>query len=223
MEIEKLGKIAKLTKNFVEEVYFNNWGKYPTSHDYLHILRVLRISNYIAENEKLSFEEKFLLEIACLLHDIAIPLKSSKENHAIESSKIAFKFLSKLELDEKYIDLICSAIAEHSWSKQSKSSSKISAILQDADRIDALGTIGFARMIIYGEYMKRKLHHPNEIIPRNREINDNEYTLDHVYTKLIKIPEKMNTKIGRKIAEIRIKKLISLIEEFEREFWIKDL
>ncbi len=221
MKVEGLQHVIKVVEEYVERVYSENWGKYPTSHDYLHVIRVLRVAEHIAEAENLSCEERLMLKIACLLHDIAIPLRGSKENHAAESAEIARKFLRKAGLSGEHIAEICRAISEHSWSEGRKPSSKISAILQDADRIDALGVVGFARMICYGEYMKRKLHHPVEIIPKERELNDEAYTLDHVFTKLINIPKTMNTNIGKAIAQERLRKLIELVKKFEHEASLK--
>ena len=69
--------------------------------------------------------------------------------------------------------------------------------------------------------MKRKLHHPVEIIPKERELNDEAYTLDHVFTKLINIPKTMNTNIGKAIAQERLRKLIELVKKFEHEASLK--
>ncbi|MCS7386853.1 MAG: HD domain-containing protein [archaeon GB-1867-005] len=215
--MSNLTEIIDKVKVQVERIYEENWGKYPTSHDMLHILRVCNLAMIIALNENIGERELHLLKLACLLHDIALPMKGCKQDHASESAKIAKKLLENYKLNSNEIELICNAIREHSWTSKKRPSTIISAILQDADRLDALGVVGFARMICYGEYMKRKLHHPLEVMPKKRRVDDEAYTLDHVFAKLVKLPKSMNTKTGRKIANKRLKKLLSLIEDFESE------
>ncbi|RLE53186.1 MAG: phosphohydrolase [Candidatus Methanomethylicota archaeon] len=216
-KVESLNEVIREVQEYVSKVYEDNWGKYPTSHDYLHIIRVLTLALKIADEEHLDSESILLLKLACLLHDIAIPITGCKQKHAEESAKIATQILKKYEFTEDEIRLVCSAIREHSWSKRKKPATLLSAILQDADRLDALGVIGFARMICYGEFMKRKLHHPTEVIPKTRQIDDERYTIDHVFAKLVKLPQSMNTETGKRLAKERVQKLLKLTEEFEKE------
>ncbi|HDO21140.1 MAG: HD domain-containing protein [archaeon GB-1845-036] len=206
-----------LLRKRVKRIYDEHWGNYPTSHDYLHVERVLNNAMKIALHENLSEINLHLLKIACLLHDIAIPIYGVKKDHAEISSLTARKILAEFNFNPHHTDIICNAIREHSWSKARKPTNKISAILQDADRLDSLGVIGLIRMVIYGEYKKRKLYFQGEPIPESRVIDDSLYTLDHLFKKLINIPKMMNTYIGRRLADERIKRLLNLVDALKEE------
>ncbi|HDD63636.1 MAG TPA: HD domain-containing protein [Thermoprotei archaeon] len=201
----------------VKRIYEENWGKYPPSHDFLHVKRVLVIAEKIAREEGFTEEDILILKTAVILHDIAIAVTGSKNNHAEKSSKIAEDMLRKLGYPSKAVEVICTAIAEHSWRVNRKPSSRISAILQDADRIDALGAIGLARLFSYSTILGRLFYNEEEPIPRSRQLNEDRYALDHVFTKLAKIPDRMNTASGRRIAENRLKLLLKILGYMERE------
>lgn len=209
--------LEKIEDN-VREIYKTNFGKYPLSHDFLHVLRVLRLAERIASEEGLKDEKELLaLRLAVFLHDIGIAVTGRKEKHAEVSAQLSRQILREHGADEELIQKVCQAIREHSWKLQSKPSTRISAILQDADRLDALGLIGFIRMYTYSVQLGRIFYCEEEPIPRQRQPNDNIYTLDHVYVKLIKIPEKMNTSAGREIAEKRVKRLLEAVKVLVRE------
>jgi len=209
--------IVKVIEGRVLEIYNSCRGNYPSSHDFLHVKRVLCNALIIADSLKLSFHDKFLLTLACLLHDISIPLYGVKEDHAFQSSEYAKHILLDCGLNSCDVEVVCSAIREHSWSSNVKPKSLISMILQDADRLDALGIIGFARMIIYGEFSNRTLYFEPEFIPRFREIDDSNYTLDHVFSKLIHIPKSMNTEFARNLAFKRLRNLLWIVKLMEFE------
>ncbi|MEM0084152.1 MAG: HD domain-containing protein [Candidatus Methanomethylicia archaeon] len=209
--------IVRVVESKVLDIYNSCRGNYPSSHDFLHVKRVLNNALTIAENIGVSDYDKFLLTLACLLHDISIPLYGVKEDHAYKSAEYARYFLLDCGLNLNDIEIICNAIREHSWSSKVKSNNLISMVLQDADRLDALGIIGFARMIIYGEFSDRILYFEPEFTPRFRSIDDSNYTLDHVFSKLIHIPESMNTEFAKNIAFKRLSNLLWVVKLLEFE------
>lgn len=209
--------IVRVVENKVLDIYSSCRGNYPSSHDFLHVKRVLRNALIIAENLGFSDHDKFLLILACLLHDISIPLYGVKEDHAHKSAEYARHILLDCGLDLSDVEVICNAIREHSWSSKIKSNNLISMVLQDADRLDALGIIGFIRMIVYGEFNGRTLYFESEFIPRFRGIDDSNYTLDHIFSKLIHIPESMNTEFAKNIALKRLSNLLWIVKLLEFE------
>ena len=212
MTVLGLHNLIKAVESKVLEIYTSCKGNYPSSHDFLHVKRVLNNALMIAEAMGLSEHDRFLLTLACLLHDISIPIFGVKEDHAVKSAIYAKSMLLDLGLDPSDIEVVYNAIRVHSWSSGSASMDIVSMILQDADRLDALGVIGFSRMMIYGEFAGRVMYSESEVLPRFRDADDAHYTIDHVFSKLIHIPAHMNTDMGRRIALERLKTLLWLIK-----------
>lgn len=152
------------------------------------------------------------LAIAALLHDVGrFSNRDTSENHAEVSARIAEKILRNCQ--EK--NLIVRMIKEHSYSSNKKPSSLEAAILQDADKIDALGFIGIARVFAYGGYMRRVIY--NTIY--NQE---GQSSLQHFYDKILKLDNLMNTDLGRAIAKKRANKIKYFIRELIREINLED-
>ena len=203
----------RLVKNYVKTTY----EKCPLpSHGIDHVMRVLMNSEWIGKAVGLDDSSMKKLTIAVLLHDIAIAEMKSKEDHATSSAKIAKDILKDL-LDEEDLKEIVEAIEDHSWSKERKPRSIIGAILQDADRLDALGAVGIFRAISYGVSTGKEFYDPSDPFSENRELNDDKYILDHFYSKLLNIAHYMNTYIAKKEAERRINFMILFLHELKKE------
>ncbi len=181
------------------------------SHDYLHVLRVRKLAVEIGKKEGADIE---VLELASLLHDIALALGKEKHLHAEESAKIAKKIL-KGKISEEKLNKIIDAIENHSYSKGTVPRSLEGKILQDADRLDAIGAIGVCRAIVYGALKSRALYDADDPFAERRELKEDEYTIDHFFTKLLKID--MNTETAKREAERRIKFMKYFLEELKRE------
>ncbi|AEC51789.1 hypothetical protein PNA2_0872 [Pyrococcus sp. NA2] len=154
------------------------------SHGYSHTLRVLAISLYIGTKENADLE---VLALASILHDIARPLedKGIVKDHAEEGAKIAIDFLTKLGY--RKAGEVAHAIEVHRFSKGRKPITLEAKILSDADKLDALGAIGIARVFMYsGEH--------------NRSIED---SIRHFEEKILKLKDLMYTRTGKEIAEER--------------------
>ncbi len=186
-------------------------------HEMEHVFRVLEIGLVICEHVNC---DKLRFSICALLHDIARMIEPRIKNHAEKSAVISEKLLIEIPTIRKLLSLddleqIKNCIAEHSYSAGKKPSSMESKVLQDADRLDALGAIGIARVFAYGGYLGRPIYNPFEIM-------DRESSLGHFYDKILELPEKMNTKIAKEIAKKRLKFVKKFIDNLLREMNLED-
>lgn len=188
-------------------------------HDWFHIERVLHNAQKINETEK---GDPLIVALAALLHDIADP----KFNNGDEEigPRIAGNFLKNLALDAQLILQVQQIIRNLSY-KASLGvltfQSKELDIVQDADRLDAIGAIGIARAFTYGGYKNRLLYDP-EIKP-NLNMTKEEYknskapTINHFYEKLLLLKDLMKTEEGKRIAEQRHEFMLSYLAQFYSE------
>ncbi|MDO6743179.1 HD domain-containing protein [Tenacibaculum soleae] len=189
-------------------------------HDWFHIERVYKNALLIAEDENV---DNFIVSLGALLHDIA-DAKFYDGDETI-GPKLARKFLEKQEVDEEsivHIENIIQYISyKTSLSDGVKFSSPELAVIQDADRLDAIGAIGIARCFNYGGFKNRVLYDP-EIKP-NLNMTKDEYkkstapTINHFYEKLLLLKDKMNTQRGKQIAIQRH----NYMESFLKQFYIE--
>lgn len=171
-------------------------------HDWWHILRVWNNAKAIAAAEGGNLQ---VIELAALLHDIA----DSKFHQGDESlgPKVACEFLSSLGLNEKRINQVVFIIAHMSFKggqEQPENKSLEFQIVQDADRLDAMGAIGIARTFNYGGFKNRELYNPE--VPPNLNQSKEAYknskapTINHFYEKLLLLKDLMNTQTGKQMA-----------------------
>jgi uncharacterized protein len=190
------------TKEYVQETLKNA----ESGHDYYHIERVLGNSLKIAEQESKTSEVNILVvQLGALLHDIA-DHKFHGGDHTV-GPRVARDFLTGLKLNTETIDHVCEIIDTISF----KGSSEINKmrtlegmIVQDGDRLDALGAIGIARAFAYGGFKNRKMYDPTEKPHLNmtwEEYKKNQgTTINHFYEKLLLVKDLMNTNAGKEIA-----------------------
>lgn len=189
-------------------------------HDWFHVQRVFRNALLISENETCNLE---VVKLGALLHDIA----DSKFHDGDETigPKIARDFLEKQQVPEEIIGhviLIIQNISYKGGNFEQQFTSKELEIIQDADRLDALGAIGIARMFNYGGFKNRPIYNP-EIAPNlkmDKEAykNNNAPTLNHFYEKLLLLKDKMNTDTGKKLAEDRHNYMVRFLSQFYAEW-----
>jgi uncharacterized protein len=189
-------------------------------HDWFHIERVYKNALLIAESEKCDVE---IVQLGALLHDIA----DSKFHNGDESigPKTARAFLESEKVEPAIIDHVI-AIIENISFKGGKVERQFSSIeldiVQDADRLDAIGAIGIARTFNYGGFKNRALYNP-EIAP-NLTMTKDEYknneapTINHFYEKLLLLKDKMNTQTGKQIAQDRHRYMEDFLEQFYAEW-----
>jgi len=200
-QIENLKKIAK-----------NKLANNDPAHDFEHIMRVYRNAEKICKTENVN---KKLILSAVLLHDI-VKIKNQKDS-ALKSAKLSEKILKENYFLDDEITIITDAIKEHSFSKGKISSTIEGKILQDADRLDAIGAIGLARVFSFSGSNNRPFYDPKDPFSKNRTLNDNKWTIDHFYEKLLTLEQKMNTKTGKTIAKKRTKTLKDFLKELKNE------
>jgi uncharacterized protein len=186
---------------FVKEQLANAEG----GHDWFHIERVYNNALLISKTEPV---DKLVISLAALLHDIA----DSKFHNGDETigPKIARTFLFKLNADSAVIEHVINIIENISFKGGNEAQSFHSQeldVVQDADRLDAIGAIGIARCFNFGGFKNRQLYNPD--IKPNLKMNKEAYknskapTINHFYEKLLLLKDRMNTQTGKKIAQQR--------------------
>ncbi|WP_299097996.1 HD domain-containing protein [uncultured Winogradskyella sp.] len=210
-------QLIDATINFVKNELKNAEG----GHDWFHIERVYKNSLLIAKQEKVDIT---IVSLAALLHDIA----DSKFHKGDETlgSKIASIFLLKHNVDSEIIEHVTQIIDNMSFKNTfdltTAFTSKEMEVVQDADRLDAIGAIGIARCFNYGGFKDRALYDP-EVTP-NLNMTKAEYkssnapTINHFYEKLLLLKDKMNTKTGKRIALERHKYMEGFLKQFYAEW-----
>ena len=201
------------TIDFVKETLEGAEG----GHDWFHIERVYKNALLISENEKV---DRFTVQLGALLHDIA-DAKFYNGDESIGPKK-AREFLKKQHVDKDIIIHIENIILFISYKSSLDTSKKFTSpeldVIQDADRLDAIGAIGIARCFNYGGFKNRSLYDP-EIRP-NLQMTKEEYknstapSINHFYEKLLLLKDNMNTKTGKIIAQKRH----SFMDEFLQQF-----
>jgi uncharacterized protein len=183
-----------------------------SAHDFDHIMRVYKNAQKICKKEKAN--EKLVLS-AALLHDLISYPKSDKRSKmsSIESAKKSKNILKKYGFSNEEIATISNAISDHSFSQNKIPTSIEGKILQDADRLDALGAIGLARVFATGGSLKRPFYNPNDPFCKQRIPDDSIWTVDHFFKKLFKLESLMNTKSGK----IEAKKRTIILKDFLKQ------
>ncbi|EAQ39558.1 HD superfamily phosphohydrolase [Dokdonia sp. MED134] len=204
------------TITFVKATLANAEG----GHDWFHIERVYNNAMHIAKGEPV---DELVVALGALLHDIA----DSKFFNGDETvaPKMATEFLISQNCDSAVIEHVVQIIKNISFKGGNKAQEFTSPeldVVQDADRLDAIGAIGIARTFNYGGFKNRKLYDP-EVKPQ-LDMTVDEYkkstapTINHFYEKLLLLKDRMNTKTGKKIAEKRHAYMEGFLEQFYREW-----
>lgn len=210
-------QLIKLTKSFVKETLKNAEG----GHDWFHTERVFNNALLISKTEDV---DVFIVKLGALLHDIA----DSKFYDGDETLGpiLAREFLFKQNVDSLVIEHIVNIIKhisfKNSFENKSGFSSKEFEVIQDADRLDAIGAIGIARCFNYGGFKNRPLYDP--AVKPNLNMTKEEYktssspTINHFYEKLLLLKDKMNTKTGKRLAEKRHQFMEHYLNQFYDEW-----
>ena len=185
-------------------------------HDFEHTIRVYKNAQKICKKEKAN--EKLVLS-AALLHDIISYPKSDKRSRisSIESAKKSKEILEKFDFSKDEIIIILDAIRDHSFSQNKIPKTLEGKILQDADRLDALGAIGIARVFATGGLLKRPFYNIDDPFCKRRTPDDNTWTIDHFFQKLLKLESLMNTKSGKAEAMKRTRVLKEFLNQLKQE------
>lgn len=174
-----------------------------SAHDLAHTQRVVANAKTILNEESADLQ---IVIAASWLHDCVVLSKNHpnrKQASALAAEK-AISFLTDLNFPESKLKAVSHAIEAHSFSGGIIPETMEAKIVQDADRLDALGAIGIARCFIVGGQLNRQIYNPDDPFCTSHQPNDLKWTIDHFYTKLFKLPETMNTSGARKEANKRV-------------------
>ncbi len=190
-----------------------------SGHDWWHIYRVWSVAKHIAKKEK---ADSFIVELAALLHDIADWKFSNGDEKA--GGIAAKEFLENLDVDKATIQHIAEIVDNVSFKGagvQDKLKTIEGKIVQDADRLDAIGAVGVARAFAYGGHAGRQMHDPKIKSTLSHTFKDykksGQTTINHFYEKLLLLQDRMHTKTARKIAQQRH----TFMEKFLKEFYFE--
>lgn len=186
------------------------------AHDPAHIERVVVNTRKLAAIERLPLD---VLLPAAYLHDCVHVPKNSPDRRRTStlSADRAVAFLRSISYPEAHLPGIHHAISAHSFSARIPTETPEARVLQDADRLDALGAVGLARCLMLGGHLNSALYHPDDPFCETREPEDASYCVDHFYAKLLTLPDTMQTEAGRKLACERAAFLRAFLDQLARE------
>lgn len=197
----KMTKEETLEK--VRQIIIKQFSGEGTGHDYFHIERVVNNALRIGQKENVDL---FLVELSAWLHDVG----DYKLNDGIDKSTEQITIiLSKLNIKKDILDKVIEIVSQVSFSKGQKAESMEAKVVQDADRLDAIGAIGIARTFAFGGSKQRELYNP--VQPDNTSVQ-------HFYNKLFLLKEKMNTTIGKEMAKERHNYMKDFLDHFYKEW-----
>lgn len=202
----------------VFEDYLSNNPTSDGSHDISHFKRVWELANRLSSTK----EDHLVILASCYFHDIVnYPKNDPRRSQSSKDAAIkAAEILNDLQFPFDKIDSVKHCIEAHSYSANIPTKTKEAEIVQDADRMEALGAIGLARTFYVSGLMKRKLFCPDDPFAENRELDDNKFALDHFYIKLLGLPMTMKTEKGRIEAQKRAAVLERFILDLKEELGI---
>jgi len=205
---------AELQENLLE--FISRDAAADSAHDLSHIKRVVKTTLYLTDIESANIDVTLP---AAWLHDcVAVakdsPLRSQASRMAAEA---ATAYLARIDYPESLLPEIAHAIEAHSFSAGIPCRTLEAKVVQDADRMDALGAIGIARCLAVGGRFNLPLFHPEDPFCENREPDERSWAIDHFYTKLLKLPATMQTQAGRAEAERRAGLMRQYLKDLSEE------
>lgn len=206
--------LSQIESQFLE--FMQQEMQVDAAHDISHVQRIVNTA------KKLAVEEGADLSIvlpAAYLHDCFTYPKDhpNRKQSSIIAAKKAVAFLESIDYPQQYHDAIAHAIEAHSFSANIRPNTLEAKVVQDADRLDALGAIGITRCIQVSTEFDAQLYDDKDIFAQQRELDDKQFTLDHFQTKLFKIAETMNTESARREAQKRKAFMQAYIEQLHDE------
>ena len=208
--------IIDKTCRFVEEKLAGE----GSGHDWWHIYRVWNLAKHIAGQEGANL---MVVELAALLHDIADwKFHDGDEN---KGPQMAEQFLAANHVERRVIDPVIEIVASISYKGAgvpTPMKTLEGKVVQDADRLDAIGALGIARTFAYGGYKNRLIYHPEEKPVLHQSFEDYKknqgHTINHFYEKLLLLKDRMNTASGKRLAEARHQFMQTYLDQFYKEW-----
>ncbi|MFM7975189.1 MAG: HD domain-containing protein [Pirellula sp.] len=189
-------------------------------HGLEHVERVVKNAKRIAETLTVDYQ---VLLSATWFHDCVCVAKNSplRSQASRLAAKRALGILEELGYPTDKFNQISHAIEAHSFSAGIQCESIEAQVLQDADRLEALGAIGLARCLMTGGAMGQRLYHPDDPFPTTRQLRDDQQSIDHFFAKLLKLPSTMQTRAGREIANQRKGFLVDFLKQLSLEIDVR--
>ena len=212
--------IIQKTSAYIKQEFSDN----SSGHDWWHIYRVWKNAIAICEQER---ADRFTVELAALLHDLDDWKFNENED---ETPSRAKAWMESCDVNSEMIEKVCEIIMHISYKGarvENKMKSLEGLIVQDADRLDAIGAIGIGRAFAYGGYKNRPMYDPER--SNNMHASFEEYknsksaTINHFYEKLLLLKDMMNTGTAKRIAEQRHEVMLSFLSQFMNEWEGKDI
>ncbi len=199
-----------------KDLVLKNQTSPDPAHDFLHFQRVVALAKKLATIENGSLE---IVVPAAWLHDwINVPKNDPRRSQASRlSSEAVQKLLSEMNYPSQWIPAIGHAIEAHSFSANLETRTLEAKIVQDSDRLDALGAIGIARCFATAGVLGRAFYSSLDPFCRQREPDDLQFTVDHFYKKLFKLPDSFKTETGKREAQKRVEFMKGYIHQLEAE------
>lgn len=193
-------EILKEVQSYIRKTFLEE----GTGHDYFHIERVVTNAKKIVEKEN---ADPFLVELAAWVHDIG---DYKLHNGVDKAEELITEFLTSIQVDKEIIARINEIVSQVSFSKGNKPTSIEAEIVQDADRLDAIGAVGIARCFAYGGSTGNILFNPED---QSKDAS----SIQHFYDKLFKLKDLMNTTTAKAIAEDRHIYMEGFVQQFYKE------
>jgi uncharacterized protein len=194
-------------------IAYDHQNGIEATHDFHHTERVVMLAVRIAKETTGGNQQ--LVEMAAWLHDIGRSIRDDTRSHALVSAEMAVSILNDINMTAEEREEVLEAIKGHSFSAGSVPMRLTGKILQDADRLDAIGSIGIARTFALSE--GRMLYHSHDPFVENRDPDDENYILDHFYAKLLKLPDQMHTEEAKRMASERIMVMHAFLDALRTE------
>ncbi len=208
----------EILENVKSEIQ-NQFEGEATGHDWWHIVRVVNTAKQIAVEEGAN---SFIVELSALLHDVG-DHKFYKEKDAAE--KLISEMLDNAGVSEELKNQVLEIVSNVSYkgaNVETRPTSLEGKVVQDADRLDAIGAIGIARAFAYGGNKERLLYHPEQPPVMHNDFeaykNDKGHTINHFYEKLLLLKDRMQTKSGKEMAEERHQYMEGYLKQFYKEW-----
>lgn len=188
------------------------------AHDISHLHRVWHTARSLLQDYPQA--DALIVQAACYLHDLVNLPKHHPQRHTAsrQAAQLACSHLQSLHFPADKLDGVRHAIEAHSFSAGIAPLTIEAGIVQDADRLDALGAVGLARLFYTAGRMGSQLAHPDDVLGARRELDDRRYALDHIACKLESLPASMQTAAGRRLGEQRLQCLRDFRHSFAAEW-----
>ena len=199
-------KIKQRSKDFLKHSH----------HSKSHVDRVYNLAVRIAKDENADLD---VVKAAVLLHDVARAMEDEGkiEDHAMEGAKMARKVLEEVDFPKEKIDKVIHCIETHRFKKGVEAENLEAKILQDADRLDIIGAIGLARVFTRGGWSNLPIYDPT-IPPKEKYDGKSLTSVNHIYEKILKAKDTINTDAAKEIAEERHKFVEQFLERLLKEW-----